>query len=315
MFSNKFFKHVTSIVLIISSLSLFACGGGDTTITIAPVLDPITINALNAKLLAKQGYSTLTQLSDQTSTLIQTAPSAASLSVVELAGVSSSNLKLAQADGIAQNCRVAGTRTSSDLTINPVIITFDACDDGTTTITGQLTLTAAIVVTPDFNATVEFTDLQITDNSDGITITLNGGATVTITTPNIGVSIFTFKGTLLSAKIGLDTVSFENFTVTRETNSDTNERTVTIDYSFSSSLIDGSLTVTTEDPFITRFDRLYPYQGRLVVTGAQGSKLRLTVNSGTGGAASDTVTIEVDPDGNGYDSLTQVVTWRDLFSL
>ncbi len=316
MFSNKFFKHVTNIALIISSLSLFACGGGeanDTPITIAPALDPITINALNAKLLAKQGYSALTQLSGKTSTLIQTAPSTASLSVVDIASASINNFKLAQADGIPQNCTIAGTRTSSDLTVSPVIITFDACDDGTTTIAGQLTITAlAVVIVPNFNGTIEFTDLQITDNANDVTVTLSGAATVIIATPSDGISTFTFKGTLLSAKSGLDTVSFENFTITRETNLNTNEITESIDYSFSSSLIDGSLTVATIFPFKTTIGMLYPYQGQLVVIGAQGSKVRLTVNSGTG-LATDTFTLEVDPDGNGYDPiLTQVFAWSSL---
>ncbi|VAW98426.1 hypothetical protein MNBD_GAMMA22-2501 [hydrothermal vent metagenome] len=307
MFSNKLFRGIIIIAVFATSLSLVACGGGESnTVDTSPVsaLDPILINNFNAALIAKQGYTALTQLSDQTTALIPNTTATTSLAVVNISNYSLNDYKLAQADALVTSCTGSGSRSSSDPTVNPIIISYVACVEGNTSTTGTVSF--------DVTGTIAFTDLQITDNTSNITVTLNGSATVIISSDvATGENTFTFKGTLLSVKKELDVVNLQNFNVTQITNINTQIITLTIDYSLSSSLIVGSLNVETINPFKTTIGMAYPFAGQLVVTAAQGSKVRLTVNSDIGNNA---ITLDIDPDGTGYDpTLSQPYSWEEFF--
>jgi len=76
--------------------------------------------------------------------------------------------------------------------------------------------------------------------------------------------------------------------------------------------VDGYITVSTEEPFVYGYDDYYPYEGVLVVTGAQGSaggntKARLTVLS------SMTLRVEADTNGDGtYDYDSGILSWPDV---
>lgn len=84
------------------------------------------------------------------------------------------------------------------------------------------------------------------------------------------------------------------------------ESTYSVDGTFASTALGGSVTVTTLSPFVLRDVDLYPYTGSIQCTGAAGSALTMT-------AVDETfVQLAVDVDGDGTPEVTVNTTWDAL---
>jgi len=89
---------------------------------------------------------------------------------------------------------------------------------------------------------------------------------------------------------------------------------ITAEHNFTvaNSLIDGSVTVETIEPFVMYASARYPHQGKMVVTGGNGGKVMLTV-------IDTTVTVRYDLDGDGEYGTTdaddpedRTVAWSEI---
>ncbi|HEU0199847.1 MAG TPA: hypothetical protein VFR86_05385 [Burkholderiaceae bacterium] len=83
---------------------------------------------------------------------------------------------------------------------------------------------------------------------------------------------------------------------------------VSMNGSFSASSIGGTVTVATLQPVRQLDVDVYPSSGQILVTGAGGSRLRITVLSNT------TVRLELDADGDGTFEAASQVAWSTLLA-
>src|SRR5204863_4202798 len=79
--------------------------------------------------------------------------------------------------------------------------------------------------------------------------------------------------------------------------------TVTLNGSFTATSLNGRVTVATVQPVSELSTDLYPYAGQIIVTGAAGSRLRITVIDAT------QVQLELDTNGDGIYEASTTVPW------
>jgi hypothetical protein len=84
------------------------------------------------------------------------------------------------------------------------------------------------------------------------------------------------------------------------------EATYSVDGRFASTVLGGSVTVTTLTPFVIRDGDPNAYAGSMRATGALGSSLTFTVLDET------FVQLDVDADGDGIDEFTITLSWVEL---
>jgi len=123
-----------------------------------------------------------------------------------------------------------------------------------------------------------------------------------------------FTGSSLGAQQGNETWFITSFTITEAFVSSTQTTTITANYTVSSTALNGSVTVVTTTPLQILASARHPHAGVVVATGANNSKVRLTV-LGSDPTAPGQVRIEVDADGdNTYESST-LYSWSTLDAL
>jgi len=93
---------------------------------------------------------------------------------------------------------------------------------------------------------------------------------------------------------------------TTETMTSPSTMTVALDGALTAASIGGRVTVTTPQAFAQLESAAYPHAGQVLVTGASGSKLRITVIDIT------QLQLELDADGNGAYEATTIVPWSTL---
>lgn len=84
------------------------------------------------------------------------------------------------------------------------------------------------------------------------------------------------------------------------------EATYSVDGTFASTLLGGSVTVTTLTPFVLKDTNVDPHTGVMRATGVGGSSLTFTVLDET------FVRLDVDADGDGIDEFSVTTTWAEL---
>lgn len=84
------------------------------------------------------------------------------------------------------------------------------------------------------------------------------------------------------------------------------EATYSVDGTFASTELGGSVTLETLTPFVLRDGEENPYTGVMRATGALGTRLTFTVLDET------FVQLDIDVDGDGIDDVTVTVEWFDL---
>jgi len=201
--------------------------------------------------------------------------------------------------------------TSPDNTsANSGTITFSNCSySAGLTINGSMTYTVSGDAN-NYSANVSYNNFTITNGS--IVSTLNASMTLTgsyaAPVETLTVSIPYFYVTVNS-----DFIKLYNYTATGTNNTTTNAYTLSWDYTFESSFINGAVHVATEQQLQGYSYNPYPSLGSVVVTGANNSHVRFSTNAM--GQATDPVTIEIDADGNGIYEYMTTMTWAQLEAL
>jgi hypothetical protein len=125
-----------------------------------------------------------------------------------------------------------------------------------------------------------------------VALTVNaGGLAVTAASPGYADSIVYDAGMQIS---------------TNETTTVPSNVTGTLDGSFTATSIGGRVTIATVTPISQSSTDPYPATGQVVVTGASGSKLRITVIN------TAQIQLELDADGDGIYAAPTVATWASL---
>ena len=148
-----------------------------------------------------------------------------------------------------------------------------------------------------------FNNLSASD-ATGVLFTINGSLNFTETSTSMTIS-----GNYLSVSMGTDTMAMYNFNI-YTSSSGTVDTTFIYSLTVSSDLMGGSISVSTSSPILQNVSDPYPYDGVLVLTGANNSKVRMTAMGS--GLPTGLVQIDYDVDGTpGYET-TEVLTWEEL---
>lgn len=211
----------------------------------------------------------------------------------------------------AIDCLESGTITISAAPTS-VRMTFDQCSDiPGEVINGWLTMwnfSGYADQTGGSAAGTVWIDLSVT--LDGTTSRMAGDYTVTASW-NATSDTVQLSGGSLGYSDGLTTTVMSNFTIYESIDA-SSIITSWADFTLASTELGGAVTVDTQTPFETEMYSSYrPYTGVVVVTGAGGTKVKVTVH-GNEYDPSPQLTIQVDADGNGTYETTTDLDWADL---
>lgn len=310
------------LLALVAALLATACGGDSGGGGAGPApLDaptaPVTITAANGPQVAASA--------------LQMAISGPSLAlptgVVTVAGARSSGLlsrtaqdvqgRLSRAStafttGAVQTepCMVSGSVIVSD-TPTSMSITFDQCSDYEGEVTnGSMSLTGLSQTGDEWTGSTSATyNIDVTMTSPGATLRTVGGMTIeTSWTPTSSSSHV--SGGYLGVSDGVTTEVVSGFSVWESLDETTGLATSSSSFTLASSALDGVVTVSTPTPFRT-YSFYAPHEGVLVVTGAGGGEVRLTV-LGDDAAPSPQVLVEIDANGDGSYETPLYHDWFEL---
>ncbi|MEN8133736.1 MAG: hypothetical protein ABFS45_26985 [Pseudomonadota bacterium] len=214
-----------------------------------------------------------------------------------------------------QSCSAGGDITMTmDENAGTASISFNQCAEGDLVINGSVSFSG---ITQTGTAPNETVSMTISYNNLSVTqagttaVSINGSYDVTVVSTGTEVTS-TLSGTLLSITEGGQTHDLFNFQFTETLVNATLMTTTTADYTLSSSLINGSVTVTTQTPLETDFGASYPHSGVLLIEGAN-SSIRLTVLGDENFLPLDQqVRLEIDANGDGTYETTVTRSWDAL---
>ena len=192
---------------------------------------------------------------------------------------------------------------------------FDNCSEEGILISGsfELTINVAFDGTPPFNldVSIRMTGFSVTDPD--INFSSDGDMRLVLTEDGIGNFGATFSGNSLTINEGGETVTLSTYNYVLTGNDSSGGYTVDIAGTIDSTILGGSVTFTTVQPFTGNdFNGTGDStQGVLLMTSNfDGSQARLTAQPD-----GVNVMIEVDADGDGVFEETVMTTWDDLDSL
>lgn len=215
-----------------------------------------------------------------------------------------------QALTVTQACPGGGSLTGPDPGSTSGTFTFTSCVgyQGNTSIDGSITFSLSGDASSNYAALITFNNLTITSGANVVTINvsmnISGNITGTVETTTVSYSLF-------NVTYNSDYVNIYNYKSTITYNNASLDYSISWDYTFDSSLINGAVKVSTETPIQGNDNNLYPYTGSLVVTGANNSHVRVSTNNSTG-LPTDLVMIEVDADGDGIYESSKSVEWQNF---
>jgi hypothetical protein len=210
-------------------------------------------------------------------------------------------------------CLVGGSTT---VTADPVAltasITFNNCSDavgeslnGTFSAASiQLVLNTSFSATAAINIAFKQTgvpDLALQGSNISVNELVSAGPTDTVTMSGQVINVTSGP---VSEQLG--TYNLQGaFTGTTETD--------TITLTYASTSLGGLVNVSTGAPCVTSLTSFFPHSGVLNITGANNTKLQVTINGDeTLGGVGTQVSVGVDADGNGSFETTQNKNWQDL---
>ena len=239
---------------------------------------------------------------------------------------SSTTPRLLVASSDTANCAAGGTVTTTfddrdnNLTFSggdTISIAFAQCKDSAADqIDGTMVFTISSVASAtlsdiDFSGSVAFQGLSVVlgQTSAGI----NGSVSVTFvkTSKLLQVALTVGAGGLgvsASAPGYSDSIVYESGMqiATSVTLALPSTSTVSLNGSFTTSSLNGRVSVSTVQPVSELSTDLYPYAGQIIVTGAAGCRLRITVIDAT------QVQLELDANGDGIYEASTTVPWGAL---
>jgi len=209
---------------------------------------------------------------------------------------------------VAMACGISGTK-SVDASGTTESVTFSACSDlPGESISGSFTISNIVATSTGLSGSASadlifsftgFPDEHLTGNFAFSVATVGSVTTTTLSGPAIQVSQ------------GTDTQQLGSFTLVSSVDSSTGARTDTVTLNFASTGIGGSVNITTLTPFQTAAGKTFPSSGTILISGAMGSAIKLTV-LGDESAPTPQVRIEIDADGNGIFETVLNKNWSDL---
>jgi len=196
-------------------------------------------------------------------------------------------------------------------------ITFTNCAMGGYVLNGEIGFSGSVTLS---GYAISTTYTNLTYSSGGsVLATFNGDQTYAFA---VATNTFTVSGTSFTVQTSSDTATMTNYSFGSSVDLSGN-RTLTIEYTVSSSLFGGQVIVTTNSlegglPFVTAAGDPYPHTGSLVVIGANNTRVRASANGD--GTATGTVTIETDlttgalatPGGDGIYESINTTTWSEF---
>ena len=208
------------------------------------------------------------------------------------------------------NCLVSGSITIDVPDASTVSETFNACSDfAGESVNGAIVMSGIASTPSTFSASVStsltFSIVGFPDQTftGAFAISETGIGTTLVTIAISGAELFLHSGT--------NTERLASFTLTTTIDTTTSATSDTVTFTYASTEIGGSVTVTTLTPFQTSAGREFPHAGAIQIAGANGSKIKLTVNGDETGATPQ-VTIQLDADGDGVFEFILNKNWADL---
>ena len=205
-------------------------------------------------------------------------------------------------------CPFGGTRTQ-DATGTSATLTFSNCSEVQgESISGSIVISNITQTATGFNASVSvnltFSATVFPAESFTGSFTISFSTVGTVTTIALsGAEILTHAGTNFER--------LSSFTLVSSSDSGTSATTDTVTLTYASTEIGGSVTITAILPFQTTSGRAFPHTGTILIVGASGGKIRVTV-LGDETLPAPQVRIELDADGDGTFETTLDRNWSDL---
>jgi hypothetical protein len=264
-------------------------------------LYPASITAQNAEQFASQGVGAI-ELVESLSQMAQ-----------DFTGVFEGSAQSIPCDSGTVNVNIVDNLTQGQMDAgDSVSFNYSACTFDDLVLNGAMSMTcqeASGAAPGAFSYTVTVSYSNLTAASDGVTVSVNGGFTLTASSSD-GVSVATtVSGTYLSAFASGAGQSFSgslsNFSMQSSYDDATGDFSRSINAVVASSELGGSVTYETILPF-TGNEPDYPDAGQLVVTGANGGSVTLTALNDT------TVEIAIDLDGNTVPDITFQTQWAEI---
>ena len=208
--------------------------------------------------------------------------------------------------GVIQECPNGGTK---DYPSNGVgTTTFNNCNIEGLILNGNATISVNSIPTEtSFSGSMSFNNFSMTES--GETITINGAMNLSWTEENL-VETGNMNGSTLSVRSTYGSTDLKNFNFDYTSDYNSSLETENFEYTVNSTYLNGSVHVKSTQT-IRQYDyQDYPFEGQVVITGANSSKARLTAQGG--GNANDFVLIETDVDGDGTYEGSNTMTWAEL---
>jgi hypothetical protein len=218
---------------------------------------------------------------------------------------------LAPVPAVAEACAISGTK-STDATATGATLSFSACSDILgESISGSVTISNLVQIPNGFSASIS-TDLVFSFSGPfaGLPDEHFTG-NYSISEAIVGtVTTITFSGpTLIMGQGPGDQIV--SFTLVVTEDSSNGARTDTVSLHLESTDIGGSVNVTTLTPFQTAAGKTFPNSGAILISGAMGSAIKVTV-LGDESAPPPQVRIELDANGDGVFETVLNRNWSDL---
>jgi hypothetical protein len=328
---KRAFFLISSVALMLS-----ACGGSDSSApapTVPPVVTatPLVITTANAKPAARVAYGSTMQ-SAETGDLVGGAGIASSPNggfqkpgvQRGLAGLIAASLQKTPVSETV-DCGPTGTTGTQTITYDfanlgtltagdTIFIEAMDCDEGLGEIlNGRIEMTVAV-----FSGDILFTGLYLLDMDVVLvdfevatatdTILSNGDSLVSIDTTGNPVIFMAISGMSMATVTNTNTDIVTNFDTSQSVDVTAPPEPYTLSASgtVDSTQIDGVISYATTSPFMG-LGGAYPFQGTMVITGANGGTVTLIAQPD-----GITVTIETDADGDGTPESTEDTTWDDI---
>ena len=317
----RIYLNLTITTLL--AVGLIACGGdggGSPAAPNAPVAPatPVAITSTNAPIVASAVVSGSTTFAG--TSVPSTSPLVSPAASPMLGRFNANATK--QAQNILSNPQFGPTFVRTTPCLVSGSETLDVADDGS-----SITVTynnCSDTVGEVFNGTIALTNITRTPTVFSATSRIDLSVAVTgrptvryvgtynFSTTNTSTgSTTTITGSSFSIIIGSNVTTLSNFSFAETYTTASDLYSITSNYTLASTVLGGSVTVTTVSPIQQYGYRIYPFAGQFVVTGANNTKIRVTILGDETNIGND-VRIEIDANGDNTYEITILRDWSDL---